>query len=162
MSALTTTSSPMVRLIGKRPLSISGSTPSIITREGTRSGRLGIAVGFSGVIDEDTPSVPPFSYAARQFRQMRCHEVVKPHPSPEHPGAKLAWVGQFKKEPRGGELHEDSPEKLRAGEGAMRTESSCKTEKRRCGALQESETAIRWRVWAPNARRLDVVLFEGS
>src|SRR3982074_2543452 len=34
MSPVTTTSSPTVRLMGKRPQSISGWTPSMITREG--------------------------------------------------------------------------------------------------------------------------------
>ena len=34
MSAATTTSSPTVRLIGNRPPSISGRTPSMITRDG--------------------------------------------------------------------------------------------------------------------------------
>ncbi len=36
MSAETTTSSPTVRLIGNRPPSTSGETPSMITRDGTR------------------------------------------------------------------------------------------------------------------------------
>ena len=39
---------------------------------------------------------------------------------------------------------------------------SSKMERRRCGPLPENETAIRWRVWAPNARRLDLVLFDDS
>ena len=37
MSAETTTSSPTVRLIGNRPLSTSGDTPSMITRDQPRS-----------------------------------------------------------------------------------------------------------------------------
>ncbi len=44
----------------------------------------------------------------------------------------------------------------------MMTQPSSQVEKRRCGALPEVETAIRWRVWAPNARRLDLVLFDGA
>src|SRR4051812_30237928 len=54
-----------------------------------------------------------------------------------------------------------APHEPTAARSSPRMPMECRTA-RRCGALAGPDDTIRWRVWAPQAKQVDLLLFDGD